>query len=303
MQIATEKTGPRDATVIVCELRALLLDLAFWLIARGSMTRPEGHPETWLARDGFASEIVAQAREVDKGARAGSRVAPFRTLLRRREALFRELIAQMSRTSHAAYRATRRERAASDIVDREDADQDGISGLMRAVELFDASKGYKFQTFAQHWIQMSTRRAAQRLSRVRCPAQTSERKEKREAARRLLAVRPYSHFHDATSERSAGESNEGLGPDGQELRRKLSCEPQAEAAVELRQFRRRLNAALERLSPRNREIAIAHIYREETMLEIGDRLGVSRQAIGAAWLAIETTLKKALRGGALGTSR
>lgn len=293
MQDATEK-NTRDATAVVVELRALLIDIALWLIARGAIGRPAGHPDAWLSSEGLGTRIVALAR-------ARAKEAPFGRLLSRRERLYAELLPLMRRTFEAAFRATRRERAYSDIVNRDDAGQDGISGLMRAVELFDASRGYKFPTFAQHWIQMSTRRSAQKVSRVKCSALTSANREKRDEARRTMGRNQgytTGAYHAAVNDSGSGAeySTEMLT-----IRKALTCEANAEEVAETKRFQRRLTQALERLKPRHREIAIAHIYREETMLEIADRMGVSRQAIGAAWLTIEAGLKKAL--GASGSAR
>jgi len=294
MQDATEKNTPRDATAVVVELRALLIDVALWLIARGALERPAGHPDAWLAIEGFGTRIVALAR-------VRAKEAPFGRLLSRRERLYAELLPLMRRTFEAAFRATRRERAYSDIVDQDDAWQDGISGLMRAVELFDASRGYKFPTFAQHWVQMSTRRSAQKVSRVKCSALTSANKEKRDEARRTMG-RKQAYI---TGTYHAAANDPGLdvqyNTEILTVRSALTCEANAEEVAETKRFQRRLTQALERLKPRHREIAIAHIYREETMLEIADRMGVSRQAIGAAWLTIEAGLKKAL--GASGSAR
>ncbi|HXH58453.1 sigma factor [Iamia sp.] len=37
----------------------------------------------------------------------------------------------------------------------EDAFQDGTFGLMRAAQMFDPSKGFKFSTYAQNWIRQA----------------------------------------------------------------------------------------------------------------------------------------------------
>ncbi len=59
-------------------------------------------------------------------------------------------------------------------VDREDAVQDGIVGLERAVERFDWRRGYKFSTYATWWIRQAIQRGLETTSTtIRIPAQRS----------------------------------------------------------------------------------------------------------------------------------
>lgn len=50
--------------------------------------------------------------------------------------------------------------------------QEGNLGLFTAIEKFDVSKGYKFSTYATHWVKQAVRRALENLSKnIRIPVQ------------------------------------------------------------------------------------------------------------------------------------
>jgi RNA polymerase sigma factor (sigma-70 family) len=68
--------------------------------------------------------------------------------------------------------------------------QDGNIGLMRAVELFDWRRGFKFSTYATWWIRQAiTRAIADRARTIRVPVHVHERiRRMRIAARELAQV-------------------------------------------------------------------------------------------------------------------
>src|ERR687892_2051396 len=96
--------------------------------------------------------------------------------------------------------------------------QDGNLGLMRAVELFDWRRGFKFSTYATWWIRQAiTRAIADRGRTIRIPVHLGDRVRKVKIAQRRLTQQ---HEREPTLEETSKATD--LPP--QEIERLLELE-------------------------------------------------------------------------------
>jgi len=190
------------------------------------------------------------------------------------------------------------------LVPFEDLVQEGAIGLMTAAERYDPSRGYRFSTYATHWIRQAISRAIDNKAKaIRIPAHVSESLRKLEKTRAML-VR--EHGEEPTTETLAQHlgltvrkvsslmqaGQEPVSLDmlvGDEENTTLASlindrtSPNPQDSILRQEMRAELGKLLATLTPREQEIMRKRLGFEDesaqVLQEIGETMHISRERV------------------------
>jgi RNA polymerase sigma factor for flagellar operon FliA len=188
--------------------------------------------------------------------------------------------------------------------DLDDLVGDGSLGLIRAVDGFDPVHGVPLEQYARRIVAGAMLNGIRRLDpvseRVRRTMRMAE--SSRYALAQELGTLPTLHEMERrlpALARARTEAHRGTPlsldapfPAGERLEVGQAGDPQEVVVASAE--RERIRGAVDALSPRQREIVLAHYFRERSLRSLGEPLGISPQRVSQLHLAAIRRLHAAL---------
>ena len=186
---------------------------------------------------------------------------------------------------------------------QDDLRAEGHLGLLRALQTFDPTRGFRFATYAVWWVRIRVQQCAMHDSRVVSRTLTRQGRaifHRLPAAERDIRMRgaePTASALAAELRLEEGEVADVLASREGETRLddyEDSAGPCGDDGVELDRLRQRVDSALAGLSEREQVVVRMRLLDETTLQAAGDAIGMTRESARLLEIKAKAKLRLAL---------